>query len=450
MALVSVSVIFGGGGSAAGMMNLVVQLCALALLAVNGEACLDFVKSAPRLLVILMGVTLAWPLLQVVPLPPSVWHGLPGRDLVQASLAFVGQENAWFPVSVNPGRTWIAFFSLVPPFALLVLSWRLDGEERRKVILLLLTISVVFVLFGAQQLGMGNRKMVFYDDIQGSSVLHATFANRNSAGIYLAVSLSMLVGIWRGDGRDMKWLFVGLGAAGLIVAGDILTRSRTGVAALLLPAALAGFRFVLPALMKGRRRRMQIWVGLGGFVVLAGIAGGVAFRNDRIHETFSRYETVEEDRRPMIWEDSLQAIHRFWPVGSGVGTFDDVFQVDETLENLAPGRAGRAHNDYLEVTLESGVVGIALLVCWAGVLAYLGAHFRRLGGLGQGALVGLLILVLQSVVDYPLRSQTLLCVAAVLFAVTIGALPGRRDISSRSKIGSDPEFDREQGQLGLH
>ena len=73
--------LIGGGGVAYGLPNLLVQLTALIILALNGQPVARFVKAAPLPLVGLTIATLALPLIQLVPLPQSLFGSLPGRDL---------------------------------------------------------------------------------------------------------------------------------------------------------------------------------------------------------------------------------------------------------------------------------------------------------------------------------------------------------------------------------
>ncbi|MBV1916928.1 MAG: hypothetical protein KUG65_02530, partial [Sphingomonadaceae bacterium] len=89
---------------------------------------------------------------------------------------------------------------------------------------------------------------------------------------------------------------------------------------------------------------------------------------------------------------------------------------DESLEYLDERRAGRAHNDYLELVVESGVVGIVLALGWIGWLGRRGWSAVK-GGIDpstQAAGLAIGVILVQSITDYPLRNQALLCVAAFM------------------------------------
>lgn len=110
-----------------------------------------------------------------------------------------------------------------------------------------------------------------------------------------------------------------------------------------------------------------------------------------------------------------------------MGTFDEVFQLDESLENLSVRRAGRAHNDYLEIAIEGGFAEIALLLGW---LFWIAAATWRAAPTQRRwqalSATGMLTAVaLQSLFDYPLRNQTMLVTIAL--AVVLLARAARTD-----------------------
>lgn len=119
-----------------------------------------------------------------------------------------------------------------------------------------------------------------------------------------------------------------------------------------------------------------------------------------------------------------------------MGTFDEVFQIDESLENITPRRAGRAHNDYLEIAVEAGVVGLAVVALWAIWAAF--ASWRAASTPQRWpALAGtgiLMAVALQSLLDYPLRNQAMLCIAALAVALLTRA--GRSDASGHVAGGA--------------
>ncbi|MEE4453948.1 O-antigen ligase family protein [Novosphingobium resinovorum] len=416
--LLVTAVVFGGGGAAAGLMNLVVELAALAVLLLSRGSVVAFLREAPRPFAVLVTASLALPLIQCVPLPPALWHMLPGRDLAREALVLVDRQDVWFPMSLDVRRTFGAFLSLLAPATIIVLSWRASTEKSRNLLLVMVACGVGLVLFGAQQLALGNTRLILYAETFRSTDLHGVFANHNAAGLFIDIALCALIGAFPRRRVGTGWIAFGVGAGLLLLLGLILSRSRSGMVLVVVPAALLLARiWIFDRLREGSRAlRLSL---VGGFVLLCAAGGVVVATNHRTQASLSRFDQLQ-DARPAIWADSLVAIRRYWPLGSGIGTFDEVIQVDESLETLSPGRAGRAHNDFLETTLESGVIGIGLVAAWVVVLAIGGFRCLRRSPAGLGAAGIMMLIGFQSILDYPLRSQALLCVAGVAIGLICG------------------------------
>jgi O-antigen ligase len=133
---------------------------------------------------------------------------------------------------------------------------------------------------------------------------------------------------------------------------------------------------------------------------------------------FSRAETisrlmatdVNEETRFDVWGGIVQAIGAYFPVGSGIGSFVDVYRAFEPRELLRPTYLNHAHNDWLEWPMETGLPGLLLLV--GGIVAFAVRAFKlffRAGTAGEDARLArvgaifILLLGLASVVDYPAR-----------------------------------------------
>lgn len=418
-ALLVLAVAFGGGGVGFGLANLVVQLAALFVLALNLAAVRDFVCAGPRWLVVLVVVSLCIPLLQLVPLPPALWSVLPGRDLVSQSLQLLGGQDTWRPFTVDANRTFVTFLSMLPVLAVLALVVRLSPQELVRLLWAVVLMGLACALIGAMQLATGNAVGVFYTGGVERNDLYGTFASHNATGLFLDIALVALFALPRDEkarkGRERGFVLRLVIGAVLAVA-VVLTRSRSSMALMLLVFAFGAARHWFGS---RRRWRRSTYVAIAATAALLA-AGGAAFaaKSYRVQSSLQRFDNLE-DARPHIWEDALSTAHRYWPLGAGMGTFDEVFQVDESLEYLDAKRAGRAHNDYLEIAIETGGLGLLLIAGW---LVWVGIAVRRAGegpmrwqGFGAGVALGLV--ALQSAMDYPLRNQTTLVVAAIMIGI---------------------------------
>jgi len=416
VAIVLIAFIAGGGGVGAAISNLAVQGAALIVLFANFSAVTQFCREAPRWLLLLVGCSMALPLVQIIPLPPSIWTHLPGRDLVVQSLQLIGQDERWAPLSIAPARTFIAFLGLVPPFTVLILSWQLSPSERRMIIPLLLCLGACSVIIGAIQLISGGTAAMIQVEAYGSPDLHGFFANRNSSGLFFVITLIALV-VWSfSERRRRSSLLIAATTALLLLLCLVLTRSRSSMALGILILPVLGYALFNKSMQT--QKSLLVAGVLGAGVLVAGIFVLSALGNSQVKSSIDRFTSIE-DVRPLIWQDTLSAIKRYGVIGSGMGTFDEVFQVDESLEYLDPLRAGRAHNDWLEIALEAGVAGVLLALGWTGWILSAGviALKRRNAVIPVGAFAILACMALQSILDYPLRNEALLCTAALALAL---------------------------------
>lgn len=413
-ALVVLAVALGGGGVAYGLHNLVIQLAALAILAANGARTMQFAKHAPRLLLVLMLLTLAMPLLQLVQLPASIWQALPGRALAAESHALAGLDaQVWAPASLDPARTLVALLGLLVPATIIAVGSTLERGERNRLAVTVAAAALAAMLVGTVQLAFANSAAMIYPIRPSPDVLYATFANRNSTGLLFVLALILLAALPLQQARH--WLLA-RGAAGVLLAiGTVLTQSRSAMVLLALAGLFALLRVVRAIWRKQRRPIPVVLSATILALVLGGVLAAAALSGGRVAESLERFDTLETDRLEM-WDDARFAAGQYWPVGSGMGTFDEVFQVHESLEYVSPRKAGRAHSDWLEIAIEGGLAALVLAAAWLGwVLLALGRRpVQGEGWLHYGAGVGLACIALQSLLDYPLRNQALLGVAAVL------------------------------------
>lgn len=438
-ALIILACLFGGGGVAYGLPNLVVQIGALVILAIHGPAVLLFVRKAPRGLVALTVATLALPLLQLIPLPPAIWQTLPGRDLLRESFATLG-EIPWHPLTVSSARTVVAFLGLIAPFAIIALVLHSDSRALNRAKVIFITMGVAGVVLGTAQVLAGGERALLYVEATNQGMLAGFFANRNSAAIFFVCCLMLLCSMPSGRILSAKGIAT-FSAAALLVVGVILTQSRTGLVLLALPGGL----FLVRAIVTRAASAESAGFGragkslFGGILAIVLVALGVAaaagtLPQSRLDTVLERFDKSTEER-PAIWEDARFSAQRYWPIGAGMGTFDEVFQIDESLENISSRRAGRAHNDYLEIAIEAGAAGLLLIALWAvWTLASIWSAFGRevrWDALAYSAI--LLAIALQSLLDYPLRNQTMLCVAA--FAIALLARASARRPSPQANDG---------------
>ena len=163
------------------------------------------------------------------------------------------------------------------------------------------------------------------------------------------------------------------------------------------------------------------------------------------------------DARVPFARNRIAAAKAYMPFGSGLGTFVPVYQMFEKPSDVAVAYANHAHNDLLEVWLETGlrrsisIERVSAVVCTSGLLAWRGTNLR-IGdfdrGLVRAALVVIALLFAHSLVDYPLRTNAMMAVAAFAIALLVPPVerPGPdgvlgeevKEFRRRRRTGSSP------------
>lgn len=368
----------------------------------------------------LLAALVAIPLVQLIPLPPAVWTGLPGRDQLVLALELAGLEPGWSPLSLAPDRTWGSALALLPPAALFLAILSLSHLQRERLVEVCIAAAILGILLGAAQLASGGDSLYLWNWTDAGSVT-GFFANRNHLAslVLIALPFAVIFGaatLRRRDQRTATLWIAGL-FAGLAVVALAAIRSRAGIT---LFAPVMMFSLLAAWIAAGRGRPGP------GLLVLVGSVGAAvtAVAVLALPPILERFDTDNQlegrsDRWPLI----VETADTFLPLGSGIGSFDAVYRSVEPLEELDGTFFNQAHNEYLETWLEAGWLGIGLILaflvwysrrCWTAWKA----PPSREGDLQRAASIGIGVLILHSVGDYPLRTVTL----AVVFALCCGLL----------------------------
>jgi exopolysaccharide production protein ExoQ len=424
-ALLGAALILGGGGSPAPLPELILELLAAAAIAawlLAGSAR----YRVPRQAWWIAALVAAVPMLQLIPLPPSLWQAMPGRDLARDALALIGAEHGWRPWSLAPDRTLAALLALGPPLAVLVMTAALGRPGRIALLGVICAAALLTLLVGALQLSGGPSSVLrFYGP--SDQVLLGFQANRNSTADLMLIAIvalpALVVELARRDSFPLSRGFVvGTGLAGMALGalGVVLTASRTGI--VLLPLALIGGAAVLRTWLGLSRRRLML-TALAALLAVA--AAAWLLWNSAVLTRLTLRMDFSAELRPELWRDSFYAAQRYFPWGVGMGDFVSAILAGERLEVVRETLPNRAHNDFLELAVEAGLFGLAALGAVAAMLALAARKALRRAATGSAALpifaiAGLGLLALHSLVDYPLRSMAMACLGAACAGLLLG------------------------------
>ena len=424
------------GGSARGdAESLIILRPFAALLAGLGiwQLRLEHIQKHKLVLGVALALT-ALPLLQLVPLPYAIWTSLPGRQQVADIDRIAGLGQIARPISLVPDGTLNALLSLLVPLAALILGIQLGRLARAQLLPVLLGLIGASALLGVLQIVNGPASPLYLYDITNPGSAVGLFANRNHQALLLATSLPMLA-LWASrDPRSSLLKMVG-GAVALLglIPLILITGSRAGAIAGLVALLTLGLVARCPAppaaiLDATRRRPLRVpkFAGLGVAGLTALALAALTIIVDRA-EAWERLQTVflGDDLRFRIVPTLVQMFPKYWPFGTGLGSFEKIFQAEEPDALLSPVYMNHAHNDWLETALTGGLPAVILLVVAAACAAV--SVFRQfLSKSGRSApnrlarlgLIVVLLTALVSMSDYPLRTPLLqaVFVVAVLWA----------------------------------
>lgn len=429
-AFITVAMVLGGGGSPSAAAEILVQLafaCAIIgwLWWANGDR--PAPAAPPRELWWIAALILAIPIIQLIPLPPALWQALPGRDLAVQSLALAGAADSWQPISLTPPATLASLLAMIPPVGLMFAVAALGAGDRRRVIAMIALVALAGAVLGGLQLAGGPEAFRLYQNSH-RGWLTGFHANRNAAADALLIG-SLALTAWfayravhRHGGVSRLGVFFSLQAALLLAI--VLTGSRAGIA---LMAPVLAIEFVILRASGAAPGSRRIAAGAAVLIAALMLAVLVASGNARLAGVAERFDATG-DFRTELWTDTWVAIGSYWPVGSGLGSFSNVFQSVERLEVVDSSFPNRAHMDYLEFVLETGALGpLVLAACVALLALAVRRAWRLLPDERAAQIFGagtLAVIALHSLVDYPLRNMAIACLAGI----AAGLLAGSREM----------------------
>ena len=379
-------------------------------------------------LVLFLGVC-AWVVVQWIPWVPDGWS----HPLWSEASRTLGRDLPG-RISVNPEETITAGLRLLSYGAVFWLSLQScrSSARARRALQLFVGVGFAYALYGLLALFSGSDQVFWFRYRSNLVDVSSTFINRNSYATFAGLTLLGTIALYLdGVGTVLRarvpsrvkarWLIkrlLGTGAplavAILVMATALLlTTSRAGMLSTLL-----GLAVLMAALNRARALRGMQTAAVGAFLLLGGIVVFL-FSGEKMAERLERIEATGSGRAA-VYGLVIDSIGETPLLGTGYGTFSDVFPMirDESV----PGNTfwQRAHNTYLENALELGVpaalalfaaVGTCAGYCWRGLRRRRRERIYPALGVAATALVAA-----HSMVDFSLQIPAV----AVAYAFLLG------------------------------
>ncbi|NLS92696.1 MAG: hypothetical protein GXX96_11120 [Planctomycetaceae bacterium] len=326
----------------------------------------------------------------------------------RASLAAPGLEkiSGRHPVTVYPAATRQSLTHLILATSVFFLAAVLFSRSATHLWLLGLVAAngAIIGFFGLAQNLTWNGQIYWSIILTQGGGPFGPFINRNNGGGYLVLCLAASIGLalwclghyfqaWdltsrsyrrthqrttsrvkirivsalaELNARTLAWLTI----AGLLVAAICCTLSRGAVLAM-----LAAVLVTVTVMFVSQRRGLAVLGPVAAMSVGLFLIGWVGLSDEvgaRLATLFD--DETRQDARWPHWEDGLRAAADYPRAGSGLGTYRFVYA--QYQQRLAESWYHYAENVYLQVLVEAGITGLALLL--AGLVLIAASVWRLL------------------------------------------------------------------------
>jgi len=287
--------------------------------------------------------------LQLLPLPLFLLRLLsPTRAGILDSLARLMPPASFAPLAIAPAIT-VSHLARVIAYVLSIVlvrdvTRRLAARGRWLAAMPLIAIAAVEAALGLLQ----NARAA---EVQGTYVNKNHFAGLLEMALPLAAAYAAALIGRRSQAKAAAMLSLAL----LIFAGLVCSLSKMGFAAALAGLLVAGALGIAAKVQGGRR-----WLPIAALAALV-LFSFVFLPSDAFVANFggltSKGQAALEGRGP-IWRETLRLVAAYPAFGCGLGNYETAFLRYQA--SVVDRVFTYAHNDYLQVTAELGVVGFLI------------------------------------------------------------------------------------------
>ncbi|MGC2237253.1 MAG: O-antigen ligase family protein [Pyrinomonadaceae bacterium] len=336
-------------------------------------------------------------------------------------------------ISLDPFWTRQFTFHLIAFFIFLaaMLTYIDTAKRLRKVVWLITIFGFIFAFFAILQNVLSPGKIFGIYEPEFAEP-YGTFVNRHNFAAYMEMTIAVPLGLLFAGAipKDKRLLFIT--AVGLMGVALLLSGSRGGFVSLL---AAIFFLIILTTETKSYGR-LGLKIGLAVLLVGTIIAGAILIGGEssltRIAETAASDNITTN--RTHIWNITLSVIKTYPIFGTGLGGYAAAYTNFDTMNGAM--RVEQAHNDYLQILTDAGLIGLVIAAFFVFQLFRNGLRnakesnlFNR--GIVVGALAGCFAILVHSLFDFVLHTSAvtyLFITLVALVAVSGNKFPDEDEI----------------------
>ncbi len=328
-----------------------------------------------------------------------------------------------------------------------------DSPGRLRLFVRVVTIfGFLLALFGMFQY-FTNPLQIYWFRQPKFAVPFGPFINRHHFAGYMELTLALPLGLLVSGAIAVERRLLYVFAIMIMSAALVLTGSRGGIISLgaevLFIAAIAGLvrrkksggEAEEGVAVQSRVRAALVRVGVGFALVVALLAGAVWLGGE---ESLARlFGTVNAEDptsgRVQFWQGTWEVIKQHPLLGTGLGAFSVAYTQHDVLNGAT--RLEQAHNDYLQILSDAGIVGGALglffiLMLFRYGFARINSHDKFRRGVAAGALAGCFAMLVHSFFEFSLHLMSNALLFLLLAALaTLNGRVEEPDAKRRSRRG---------------
>ncbi len=390
-------------------IGILVVLCfaALAHGAVESWS-IAIVKLLAAVLVLLWSLKIILEKRLVLTIPAAIWPLL--SFLLLGLVQSVSFRSASLSQDIEATRGTVAIYITVLVMFLLSANFFANRERLRVMVNFLTFFGFALSVFALLQYFTWNGKFYWIrPTLSELGSPFGPFANHNHFAGYLELLLGLPIAliVARAIRREER-IFYGFLAAVMGVT-LLFSLSRGGMVSLLIE--LMFIAFLSSRISRQGERAAPSGFGRG-LVVIALVAtiflGALWIGADPVvNRVVGDNQDSFSTSRTWVWKDAWKVFQSYPISGAGVGAFQTVYPHRSDYDGIY-GYVAQAHNDYLQVLADGGIIGGVLALWFIGVVLRdvmrgMRAHDPLIAGMALGSGAGIVGLLTHSLFDFNLQ-----------------------------------------------
>jgi len=385
-------------------------------------------------------------LFQMLPLPLSaIRHLSPTAYAIYTeTVSALNLQMGWRTISLDPTATREEFLRLLA-YATLFYVILNNFRQRRQlewIVAVIIGTGFLLAVFGIIQKYSWNGKIYWVRELTQGSVPFGPYVNKNHFSGYMEIAIPMTIGYLLAQsplrrepislrGRFLLWTSVRTSksillmfAAVFMAAALLLSNSRGGLVSF--ASSMVFFGIMMRMKRSSDRKASRLIAALCGLGLIAAvwIGGNSAFLSvERIEKTI---HTPSREERWIVWQDTQRMAKDYLRFGSGFNTFEEVFPAYKTSTSQTIFQY--AHNDFLQLLAEGGIVpfGLAVwfLIAWYRKVAvrWMKRHDPFAAHMTLGGMTAVFAILIHSLTDFNLHIPANAIALVTVIAATLNTV----------------------------